>query len=122
MKLTSLNVDSNGDSYFSEVESADSSNRPRRMDIAYWEMWETQPGHFQDFQPSKEPRWLAVLTSSGKLEITSSLGETRNFALGDTFLLQDVGGKGHTIRTYGWGPCTVLRITLKQAMIPTAES
>ena len=120
MKLVSLNVDSNGDSYFTEIESGDAQNRPRQMDVAYWDIWETQPGHFQDFQPMKEPCWMSVLNSSGKLEITSSVGDTRNFALGDSFLLQDLSGKGHALRTYGWGPCTVLRVFLKQSMSPTA--
>jgi uncharacterized cupin superfamily protein len=118
MKLPSLNVDSKGDSYFTEVESVDNNNRPRQQDIAYWQIWETQPGHFQDFQPSEAPRYLAVL--SGKVEITSSVGERRYFSRGDTLLIQDIGGKGHTVRTYGWEPCTILRITMKQIMAASA--
>ena len=116
MKLASLNVDDKGESYFGEVESANpaGSNKEREQDVAYWQIWETQPGHFQDFKPSEEPRCLAVL--SGKLEITSSLGEKRYFSRGDTFLLQDVKGKGHATRTYGWEVCTVLLVTMKQVM------
>src|SRR5689334_4147559 len=121
MKLASLNTDANGDSYFTIVESCDppESNKEREQDVAYWEIWETQPGHFQDFKPSEEPRSFAVL--SGKLEITSSLGERRYFSRGDTFLLQDIGGKGHAIRTYGWEVCTVLRVTMKKIMTATAK-
>jgi hypothetical protein len=118
MKLPSLNVDSKGDSYFTLVESADPSGKPREQDITYWQIWETLPDHYQDFKPSEEPRYLAIL--SGKLEITSSVGERRYFSRGDTLLLQDLRGKGHAIRTYGWEPCTVLRITMKQPMAATA--
>ena len=120
MFLSSLNVDSKGDSFFTRVETAHPGNGPyREMDVAYWQLWETQPGHFQDFKPSDAPRCLAVM--SGKLAITSSLGETRHFARGDTFLLQDVAGKGHAVHTYGAEPCTVLLITMKQIMPPSGE-
>jgi hypothetical protein len=120
MFLSSLNVDSKGDSFFTRVETTHPGNGPyREMDVAYWQLWETQPGHFQDFKASDAPRCLAVM--SGKLAITSSLGETRHFARGDTFLLQDVAGKGHAVRTYGAEPCTVLLITMKQIMPPTGE-
>ena len=120
MKITSLNVDSKGDSYFTEVETANpaGSNREREQDVAYWQIWETQPGHFQDFKPSPDPRALAVL--AGKLEITASSGEKRTFSRGDTFLLQDIGGKGHAVRTLGWEVCSVLRVAMKQVMTAAA--
>jgi uncharacterized cupin superfamily protein len=122
MKLASLNVDSKGDSYWTEVESANppGSNKEREQDVAYWQIWETQPGHFQDFKPSPDPRCLAVL--AGKLEITASSGERRYFTRGDTFLLQDISGKGHTVRTMGWEVCSVLRVAMKQAMTATAAA
>ena len=121
MKLPSLNVDASGHSYFTDVESTDPTkgNQPREQEIAYWQFWETQPGHFQNFKPSEDPCCLAVL--SGKLEITSSLGERRYFSRGDLFLLQDVSGKGHAVRTYGLESCTVLRIGMKQVMPASAS-
>jgi uncharacterized cupin superfamily protein len=120
MKIPSLNVDAKGDSYFTEVESADPSknNRPREQDIAYWQFWETQVGHYQDFKPIEDPCCFAVL--AGKLEITSSVGEKRYFSRGDTVLMQDTSGKGHTVRTYGIEPCMVLRIGMKKMMTETA--
>ncbi|MSO99048.1 MAG: DUF861 domain-containing protein [Rhodospirillaceae bacterium] len=118
MKLSSLYVDDKGESYFGEVECANppGSNKEREQDVAYWQIWETQPGHFQDFKPTPEPRCLAVL--SGKLEVTASTGEKRYFSRGDTFLMQDLTGKGHAVRTLGWEPCNVLLVTMKQTMAP----
>ncbi len=116
MKMPSLNVDSNGESYFGEFESTDPAkgNRPREHEVAYWQFWETQPGHFQDFRSIEDPCCFAVL--AGKLMITSSLGESRHFARGDVVLMQDISGKGHAVRTYGTESCRVLRIGMKHVV------
>ena len=122
MKIASLNVDSKGESYFGEVETSDppGGNKEREMEVDYWQIWVTEPGHFADFKPSDGPKSLAVL--SGKLEITSSTGERRYFSRGDTFLLQDVKGKGHAVRNLGIDQCAVLMVTMKQVMSPTAKA
>ena len=117
MKLTSVDVDDNGDSYFGEVESADppgSLNQERPVPVAYWQVWETLPGFFADFKPVDAPKCLAMM--QGKLEVTVSAGERRYFTRGDTFLLQDIRGKGHAIRTVGREPCQVMLITMKDIM------
>jgi hypothetical protein len=121
MRIASLNVDDKGESYFGEVECADppGSNKEREMDVAYWQIWVTQPGHYADFKPSDGPKSLAVL--SGKLEITASTGEKRYFSRGDTFLLQDVKGKGHAVRNLGIDECSVLMVTMKEIMTETAK-
>lgn len=120
MKLSSLFTDENGDSYFDYVESASppDSNKERQQDTLYWQIWETQPGHFADFKPTDAPKCCAML--SGKMEVTTSLGEKRYFSRGDTWLMQDLKGKGHAIRTVGWEPCTVLLCTMKDVMTPQA--
>ncbi len=120
MKLASVNVDDKGESYFGEVETANpaGSNKEREMDVAYWQVWVTQPGHFADFKPVEEPKVLALM--SGKLEITVSTGEKRYFSRGDTFLLQDLKGKGHALRTIGIEPCQVMLVTMKSVMTATA--
>lgn len=114
MKLTSVNVDKDGYSYFGEVESAEKDGAERQQQIAYWQVWQTQPGHFADFTPVDAPKCIAMM--SGKLEITVSSGERRWFARGDTFLLQDTSGKGHALRTVGAEPCTAMLITMKAPM------
>jgi uncharacterized cupin superfamily protein len=119
LKLASVNVDEHGDSYFGEVDALDGQGKERVQDVAYWQVWETKPGHFADFKPSEEPRCVAMM--SGKLEITTSTGEKRYFARGDTFLLQDTSGKGHAVRTIGIENCTAMLITMKQKMMAAAN-
>lgn len=125
MKIPSLNTDTRGDSYFTEVETAAPPNSTvsgpfgtgvRYVDTESWQIWEMQPGHFQDFKPNREPQCLAIM--SGKIAVTASVGETRNFARGDMLLLQDLSGKGHALRAYGLEPCTVFLLTMKQIMAP----
>lgn len=114
MKLTSVNVDDKGQSYFGEVESADKNGKERAMPVAYWQFWQTQPGHFADFKPTDEPKCVAM--GAGKLEITTSSGQRRVFARGDVFLLQDISGKGHAIRTIGFETCNAMVVTMKAIM------
>jgi uncharacterized cupin superfamily protein len=114
MKLPSINVDEQGESYFGTVDAFDSQGRERPTAIAYWQIWETKPGHFVDFAPVDGPKCVALM--AGKLEITASTGERRYFSRGDTFLLQDVSGKGHALRTIGADTCTAVLITMKEMM------
>ena len=126
MKIPSLNTDAKGDSHFTEVETAaprgSSFPGPGGTDVRYidtesWQIWEMQSGHFQDFKPNQEPQCIAIM--AGKLAVTASVGETRNFARGDMLLLQDLTGKGHALHAYGVEPCTVFLLTMKQVMTPT---
>jgi uncharacterized cupin superfamily protein len=120
MKLPSVNVDDQGQSYFGEVESDDLKGKERQMDIAYWQVWQTQPGHVADFAPVDKPKCVALM--AGKLEVTVSSGQKRYFSRGDTFLLQDVSGKGHAVRTVGAEPCSAMLITMKESMTPSAKA
>lgn len=114
MKLISVNVDKDGYSYFGEVESAEKDGGERHMKIDYWQVWQTQPGHFVDFKPIDAPKCVAMM--SGKVEVTVSSGERRWFSRGDTFLLQDTSGKGHALRTVGAEPATAILITMPAIM------
>jgi hypothetical protein len=51
-----------------------------------------------------------------------SSGQKRYFSRGDTFLLQDVTGKGHAIRTVGPEACTAMLITMKEKMAETSQA
>jgi quercetin dioxygenase-like cupin family protein len=112
LRLASVNVDNQGESYFGYVEAADPPGTPkeRNFPIAYWQVWQTKPGYYADFRTVDAPKALAVM--SGRLEVTVSTGETRYFSAGDTFFLQDVRGKGHAIRTIGKLATSVMLITL----------
>jgi hypothetical protein len=113
LKIPSLNADAKGDSYFTEVETSAPGSTfvgpggpgIRYIDTESWQIWEMQPGHFQDFKPNQEPQCLAIMAD--KLAVTASVGETRSFARGDMLLLQDLTGNGHAVRAYGVEPCTV---------------
>lgn len=118
MKLPSLYVDTNGDTYFEDIDAEDAKGKPREQDIAYWQMWELLSGHYRDFKSTEEPCCVGVL--AGKVEIVTSLGVRRYFSRGDTFLLQDLSGKGHTIRAYGAEPFRAIRMTMKKAMAAKA--
>lgn len=118
MKLPSLNVDEQGQTYFGEVESADKDGKERKMPVAYWQVWETQPGHVADFQTVDAPKCVAM--TGGKIEVTASNGEKRYFNRGEVFLLQDTSGKGHAIRTLGFETSTAVIVTMKGPMTPTA--
>ncbi len=120
LMIASVNVDDKGESYFGEVDTLDSAGRERPQDVAYWQVWETKPGHFADFKPTEEPRCVAMMT--GKLEVTVSTGEKRYFSRGDTFLLQDTTGKGHAVRTIGIEPCQAMLITMKGKMAPGQQA
>jgi hypothetical protein len=117
--LSAVNVDDHGNSYFSEVDCLDAQNRERVQDSTAWQLWETTPGHYADFKPSTGPTAVAMM--SGKLEVTVSAGEKRYFSRGETFLLQDIGGKGHAIRTVGVENCAALLIHMKAPMAATGE-
>ena len=119
LKLISVNVDDQGDSYFGEVEAADAPSatgraEERNFPLTAWQLWETKPGFSRDFKPVPEPQALSIMT--GRLEITTSLGEKRYFSRGDTILLQDIAGKGHAIRTIGKETASVMLMTLKGVM------
>jgi hypothetical protein len=116
MKLPSLFVDANGDSYFGEVEATDppGSTRERIFPLTAWQVWETKPGYVAGFRPVEAPQALAVM--SGRLEVTASSGEKRFVSRGDLFLLQDVRGRGHVIRTIGNQVASVMLMTLKEAV------
>ena len=118
MKLPSLNVDDHGQSYVGEVESADKDGKERKMPVAYWQVWETQPGHAAGFQTVDAAKCVAM--TAGKIEVTASNGEKRYFNRGDVFLLQDTGGKGHTIRNVGFEPSSAVVVTMTGPMTPTA--
>ena len=112
--LSSINVDQNGNSYFSTVDALDAQGRERYQPIECWQVWETQPGYFGPAKPVEKPICVALM--SGKLEVTTSNGEKRYFSRGEVFLLQDTAGKGHTVRTIGVEPCKAMLLTMKAAM------
>lgn len=112
IKLSSVFVDAAGDSYFGEVDAVEpGTTKERTFDLTSWQVWETKPGFVSDFKPAAAPQALAIM--SGRLEVAVSAGEKRFFSRGDIFLLQDISGKGHAVRTIGKELTSVMVMTLK---------
>lgn len=114
LKLPCVFVDAAGDSYFGEVDALEAGGPrggERIFNLTSWQVWETKPGFVADFKPAPAPQALAIM--AGRLEVTVSAGEKRFFGRGDLFLLQDVSGKGHAVRTIGSDKASVMLMTLK---------
>jgi len=114
MKITNIHVDAHGHSYFgtSELPQTGSERRisAKPQDVDFWQMSKTLPGHYVDFSPVPEVRFVAIL--SGRQELTVSNGEKRYFSRGDMYLLQDTRGQGHCTRVLGLEPCAALIIAM----------
>ncbi len=114
MKITNIYVDDQGHSYFGEVELPQTGNERRisakPQDVEYWQMSQTLPGHYVDFAPVPDARFVSVL--SGRMELTVSNGEKRYFSRGDMFLLADTSGQGHCTKVLGFEPCNTLIIAM----------
>ena len=114
MNITTIAVDANGHSYFTETELAQTGIgrriQAKNQDVASWQMALAQPTHVQDFARAPEPHVVAVM--SGSMALTVSNGESRYFSRGDMVLLRDTTGQGHRMRVAGHDPCGFLIINL----------
>lgn len=115
MKITTIAVDAQGHSFFTETELAQTGNPLRRaqaknQDVSSWQMALAQPGHVQDFTRAPEPQMVGIM--SGSMMLTVSNGESRAFARGDMVLLKDTTGQGHRMRVGGHDACGFLLINL----------
>jgi len=114
MILTNIAVDEHGHSYFNEVDIP-MTGTPQRIqtkngEVLYWEVATSQPGHFIDFTPSGEAKFLAVF--SGQMDIIVSNGDIRHFARGDMLTVSDLKGQGHIKRFTGIEACNWLTIAV----------
>ena len=62
-------------------------------------VWRMEPGHFADFHPAPDRRWMVIL--EGEVEIGLGDGTTHRFGPGDIRLIEDITGHGHTTRAIG---------------------
>jgi len=115
MWIPTISADDQGHSYFEHQELVQVGDPARRIgavnqDISSWQMRRIQPGHFIDFHRSPVAQFVAVLT--GSVAFVVSNGEERYFSRGDMLLLRDLRGQGHTLRTAGIEPCTMLVLNM----------
>ena len=98
MKYTRIYSDKFGDSHFEEVEVqlTDSGQVGLLSDtfsVLTLQFRENNPEYNLDLHNAPAKQFVILL--DGEIEITTSLGETRNFKGGDILLVEDTEGKGH---------------------------
>ncbi len=98
MQYTRIYSDTNGYTHFEDVQInlSDkgligylSDNYP----VKSVQFRENKPNYNWDFHNAPDRQFIILL--DGELEITTSLGEIRNFKGGDILLVEDITGKGH---------------------------
>jgi quercetin dioxygenase-like cupin family protein len=67
-------------------------------------------GTFLDWHPA--PRRQVVIVLSGELENGFRDGSVHRFGPGDTRIIEDTAGEGHTTRVVGDAPCLVAVVPL----------
>ena len=55
-------------------------------------IWRMEPGHFADFHPAPDRRWMVIL--EGQVEIGLGDGTKHRFGPGDIRLIEDITGHG----------------------------
>lgn len=119
LTYTRIYTDADGESHFEDVEldlgevalPSGESAAMRTYPVMDSAMILTlEPGAFEDWHPSPEPRLCIVLQGQSEAGVTD--GEVRTFGPGDMFIMEDTG-KGHTTRTIGDVPHTILMIQLQ---------
>ena len=71
---------------------------------------ESPVGHFHDWHPAPRRQFIMVL--AGQMEIGIGDGSKHVYGPGDTWLVEDTTGQGHTARVLGNQPCRMATIVL----------
>lgn len=98
MHYTRIYSDNNGESHFEHVELSMKENEPLGIlsevfSVRYLQFRENIADYYWDFHNPPARQFIILL--DGAIEITTSLGEKRQFGAGDILLIEDVKGKGH---------------------------
>jgi len=98
MKHTRLYADADGDSHFQDVdvESHLPLTLPKLEPATHYGFVSAPAGWRSDWHASEGRNFFVVI--SGEWEINASDGETRRFGPGDTLLVEDMTGRGHSSR------------------------
>jgi quercetin dioxygenase-like cupin family protein len=96
--VTRVYADENGESHFQDIyiplnENGEigclSDPQPSKNVI----FREVEPSYHYDFHTALQRQYIVLL--DGKIQIETSLGDTRIFKTGDVLLVEDIAGKGH---------------------------
>lgn len=98
MHYTRIYSDANGESHFEVVEIQLKDNGhlgfvSEVMKAKAIQFRENPADYYWDFHNAPARQFILLL--DGEIEITTSLGEKRQFTAGDILLVEDTEGKGH---------------------------
>ena len=101
MKVTKVYSDENGDSRFEDVDielfdNGEIGRLSKNIDVKSLQFRKVSPNYDYDFHHAPQKQYIVLL--DGGVEITTSLGETRQFQTGEILLMEDTTGKGHKTR------------------------
>ena len=99
--ITRLYSDSNGDTRFEDITIALKSageigKLSEGLPVTSIIFREVEANYDYDFHNAPQKQYLILI--DGGIEIETTLGEKRQFKVGDVILLEDTEGKGHRTR------------------------
>lgn len=116
MKVTRVYSDKNGDSQFEDVDielfdNGEIGRLSKNIDVKSLQFRKVSPNYDYDFHHAPQKQYIVLL--DGGVEITTSLGETRQFQTGEILLMEDTTGKGHKTKNLERRERTSIFIHLK---------
>jgi len=96
--ITRLYSDSNGDTRFEDmaiplIDAGEIGKLSEGLAVKSIIFREVEASYDYDFHNAPQKQYLILI--DGGIEIETSLGEKRQFKVGDVILLEDTEGKGH---------------------------
>ena len=116
MKVTRVYSDKNGNSQFEDIDielfdNGEIGQLSKNIDVKSLHFRKVSPDYDYDFHHAPQKQYIVLL--DGGVEITTSLGETRQFQTGEILLMEDTTGKGHNTKNLERRERTSIFIHLK---------
>lgn len=116
MKVTRVYSDKNGNSQFEDIDielfdNGEIGQLSKNIDVKSLQFRKVSPNYDYDFHHAPQKQYIVLL--DGGVEITTSLGETRQFQTGEILLMEDTTGKGHKTKNLERRERTSIFIHLK---------
>ena len=116
MKITRVYSDAEGESRFEDIEVELFDNGEigwlsKNIAVNTLQFRKVSPDYDYDFHHAPQKQFIVLL--DGGVEITTSLGETRQFQTGEILLMEDTSGKGHRTKNLEKRERTSIFIHLK---------
>ena len=116
MKITRVYSDAEGESRFEDIEvelfdNGEIGRLSENIAVKTLQFRKVSPDYDYDFHHAPQKQFIVLL--DGGVEITTSLGETRQFQTGEILLMEDTSGKGHRTKNLEKRERTSIFIHLK---------